>query len=804
MKISLPIDALLPQVGQILSEKNNLILKASPGAGKTTRVPPYLLSAPWGRGKKIYVLEPRRLAAKFSAHRVAQELGTEVGKTVGYEFRFERKTSSDTQLIFLTEGLLMKKLLSNPNLSDVSAVILDEFHERHLHGDIALAYLKNLQLTTRPDLKIIVMSATIDIGPVSAYLGNAPTLEQELPPHPVEIRHLNLPDTYLEKKCLKAVREALESGFKGDILVFLPGMFEIRKAESTLSDARLPQTLIYVLHGEIAQNEQEEATRPMKGFRKIILSTNIAETSLTIEGVNVVIDSGLEKRAVVDEWTQITELQTRKISQASARQRTGRSSRTAPGLCIRLYSKSEFDSLLPFTPPEIQRSELTKTYLELLTLGVKDLTTFPWFESPRKNLIEGAEILLTELGALASTTQLTSIGRQMAELPTHPRVAGMLIKANGGNCLETTAWIAAGLMDGKLPKGDLISQWQSLKSNSFLKRSFDQVLRSLDKPAQASAASLIQCLLAGFPDRVAKRKEDTSSKFVEYVLATGGVAQLERTEAPDSDFLLVLEAKKHDSGKTFIHSYTALDLEDIFDNFTDKLEDSVVSWWDREKERILSRSRVSYHKLVLMESRSDKPSDEDCIKILLEEALNLAHPESLSLKEILARLHKIMEAEMIESQLARIELFTKEAMTPPLFLEFLKTRLIGKSSLKDLKEVDWKNELLFHFLKSKAHELDQKIPEQLSLPNGKKMKIVFSLGNSPKCSLKIQELFGLKTTPKICNGTLPILLEILGPNYRPVQVTSDLAGFWKRSYPALRKELSRKYPRHKWPEDPTS
>lgn len=804
--MKLPIDSLMPQILGILEKENALILKASPGAGKTTRVPQALMQ---GHPKKIFVLEPRRLAAKFAATRVSQELRTEIGKDVGYEFRFERKTSRDTQLTFLTEGLLMKKILSQPDLKEVGMVILDEFHERSLNADLALAYLRRLQTSTRPDLKILVMSATMELGPVSQFLGNAKILEQELPPHPVELLHLDLEDQFLEKKCFKAAQAALDSKYTGDILVFLPGMAEIRRTESHLNEKRLPGIKTYVLHGEISQKEQEEAIYPQKGIRKIILSTNIAETSLTIEGVNIVIDSGLEKRAVVDEWTQVTELLTKKISQASARQRTGRAARMGPGMCIRLYSKPQFDALLPFTPPEIQRGDLSKTYLELLTLGVKDISTFQWFESPRQNLIEGAAQLLESLGAISDRNTLTPLGKAMSDIPAHPRLASLILEAQKEGCFDDVAWIAAALMEGQLPRGNIFYILNQIKGSFALKRAFEQLKSSVGEKGgtKAGETEITNCLLTGFPDRVAKRKEEKNARFTEYVLSSGGTAQIESKEAPHSEYLLILEAKKQDSGRTFIHTYVELDQEQIFDQFSDKLKETVALSWDKEKERMICLSKLTYGNLSLMESKQAPPSDERAAKFLLEEGLGIRSNELLPLREILEKAARIFSPEILESQLTRIELFSqidKEITLPDskAFLAFLLTKSKGSFSLQDLKQIDWKSEVLFHFLGNKAYELDQKIPEVLSLANGKKMKLTYSLGNQPKCSLKIQELFGLKDVPKLMGGKISILLEILGPNYRPVQTTSDLAGFWERSYPALRKELSRKYPRHKWPENP--
>ncbi len=811
MLTSLPIDALLPQIDRALLEHNTLILKASPGAGKTTRVPSHLLRASWLKNKKILVLEPRRLAAKLSATRVSKEMGTILGNEIGYEFRFERKTSSQSRLVFLTEGLLMRKLLKDPQLNDVGLVVLDEFHERHVHADIALSLLKSLQANKRPDLKIIVMSATMETSQLSSYLNQAPVLEQELPPHPLELQHLDTQETWLEKKCVRGLRLALDSKFAGDILVFLPGMSEIRKAEALIQSQKIPHLKTYILHGEISQEEQEAALLPQKGIRKVILSTNIAETSVTIEGVNIVLDSGLERRAVVDEWTQITELQTKKISQASARQRMGRAARQEAGLCIRLYSKAEFDALLPFTPPEIQRSDLTRTYLELLALGVTDVKNFPWYESPRVNLLDGALLLLQSLGAVEKSGRLTSLGENMAEIPASPRISRVLIEAKKQKCLEDIAWLTAGLSEGQLKKGEIHSQLKEVKRNFYLKKTVNQLLSSLNSSENtfSNEENLTNCLLSGFPDRIGKRKNEKTSKYVEYVLSSGGTALLDKEEAPDTPFLLILDAKKNDFGKTFVNSYTALELDKLFDLFSNDIKESVQCTWDREKERVTSVSQLTYGNLVLTESKVSTQRSPDCATLLLQEGLGISIHNKYSLKEIAEKLQRVCSSEILEATLSRVELFQKfyssedhVPLTDKTLMDFLSLKLEGHYALQSLRELDWKNDLTTYFLPTHFSKVDQKLPEGISLTNGRKMKLTYSLGSAPKTSIKMQELFGLKQLPPIADGKIGILLEILGPNYRPVQVTSDLMGFWQRSYPALRKELSRKYPRHKWPEDP--
>lgn len=541
--ISLPIDLLLPEILCSLEAHPNLIIEASPGSGKTTRVPPALLNSAFrGNLGQILILEPRRLAAKYSAHRIATEMGSTVGGLVGYQFRFENLTSQKTRLKFVTEGMFMRLLMTNPRLDQVAAVILDEFHERHIHSDVALTYLMWLQKTYRPELRVILMSATLESAPLSRFLQNspffpnslkipnslqlpnspavptspdvkdAPILRLQTALHPVTIRYL--PSPPLASQLGKVVREAVIEALaetSGDLLVFLPGMAEMRRCEQLLSD--LLQAQVFLLHGELTREEQDRALKP-GGDRKIILSTNVAETSLTIPGVTAVIDSGLHRMASYSWWSGIPSLKTRPISRASAIQRAGRAGRTGPGLCYRLYTKGDFDTRSGFEKPEIMRSDLSQTLLDLKALGVT-ISSFPWFESPSSQSLQASEDLLYRLGATEKDGNLTEMGRRMSRIAAHPRISRMLLEAQKLDVLEPATWLGAALSEGKIESGNPLEVLTSYSKDEKLRKAqkiFLQTFPTSDTPKIAAKFSSLnlhavaRAVLTGFPDRVAQKE----------------------------------------------------------------------------------------------------------------------------------------------------------------------------------------------------------------------------------------------------------------------------------------------------------
>ncbi len=798
MKTPLPIDAILPEILASLETNPCLVLQASPGAGKTTRVPPALLRAAFARGGEIVVLEPRRIAAKLSARRVAEELGEPVGKTVGYQFRFEKVGGRETRLRFLTEGMLMRRLLGDPELEGVAAVVLDEFHERHLHADLALAYLRRLQLGRRPGLRIVVMSATLEAKTVSAFLGNCPSLEVEGRLHPVELEYLASPPS---KPLETLVREAVErTGNSGDALVFLPGMAEIRRAERALEGLR--GVLAFPLHGELSREEQDAALSPAPdGRRKAILSTNVAETSLTIEGVTTVIDSGLHRSASYSWWSGVPRLKTQAISRASAIQRAGRAGRTGPGRCLRLYTRGDFDGRAPFERPELQRADLTQTVLELKALGVVDLAAFPWFEAPAPGALDAASLLLWRLGALSSTkpdATLTPLGLELSRVPAHPRIARVLLEARARGALDEAAIACTELLEGE-------------PDERVRRQLFESVSRAERAPRAKSALEL--SLLAGFPDRVAqKRGEDL-------VFSAGGSAPAPQTPEVasadlGSEFFLVTdiqESQRPGQARPRLHvrSLVGIQAEWLFDLVPPQLEEREDLEWDGK--RVTAVSRLAYGEISLSEDRGRPKDRAKATKLLLKSALGVDPDElaRLPVGELCAKLAPCAPPEELEAFFCRLALLARDRGEPApdsaaiarSVLEALEPAFEA-FTLEELRGSGLPARLAGALEPALAARLERELPGEIPLGKRRGVKVAYKFGQPPWLESRMQDFFGLERGPALLGGRLPLTLHLLAPNQRAVQVTSDLAGFWKRVYPELRRELCRHYPRHFWPENP--
>ncbi|MCM2277159.1 MAG: ATP-dependent helicase HrpB [Oligoflexia bacterium] len=841
-RIPLPIDALLPEALRSLEQVPNLVLQASPGTGKTTRVPPALLGASFRRPEQeIWVLEPRRLAAKWAAVRVAEDLGESPGRTVGYQFRFENVGSAATRLRFLTEGMLMRKLLADPELKRVAAVVLDEFHERHLHSDIALGYLRELQRTRRPELRLIVMSATLDTEALTSFLGDpggrgaCPVLKIEARLHPVTIEHLPTPSSRpLELAVRDAAREALAR--EGDVLVFLPGMGEIRRAADALSSVAGSGTLVLPLHGELTREEQDRAIRPIPGKRKIILSTNVAETSLTIEGITTVIDSGLHRQASYSWWSGMPALKTRPISRASAIQRAGRAGRTAPGRCLRLYTQGDFASRVAFDTPEVRRADISQTALELLALGIRDVFAFGWFEAPSRNSLEAAQLLLHRLGAVgtpASEAALTPLGRRLAGIPAHPRLARLLVEAERTGVLEQAATLAALIGEGELDRLDALECLRGAGAIPSVRRAATQLLSAFGSGSAPGGARAPEhqkkseddrlrfAVLAGFPDRVARKKPKAGiSPVSELLFSSGGSGKVDETgSVTEHEHFVALDVQEQQGlgqarSQVKVRSLCPIRPEWLFDLEPSPLKESEEVLWDAERRRVVSVSSLRYDELVLDEDRGVPRDLEAAARVLLKQALGTA-PEALlqfSPAECVSALAKATgaeAAESIEAAIARLELlrthfpdFGIPAFSPALLLEAVK----GKFALSELAELDWPREILEQTLARSAPQalgrLEELVPSTIQLPSGRRARVQYRLGQPPWVESRLQDFFGMSRGPAILGGRLALTLHLLAPNQRAVQITTDLAGFWERGYPELRTALSRRYPRHAWPENP--
>ncbi len=833
MKTPLPIDSLLPEALLTIERSPSLIVQATPGSGKTTRLPPYLLrQSRRFANSQIWVLQPRKLAAQWAAQRVAEEENEKLGDWVGYHFRFEKNFSDRTQLLYLTEGMLIRRMMSNPDLRGVGLVILDEFHERHLHTDLSLSFLKHLQQTSRPDLKILVMSATLELEQLKLFLDDAPVLQLNSPLFTVETHYLthSQKDKPLSRKVKEAVQTQLKCSSQGDFLVFLPGLKEIRESETELAElSRSHHFNVFPLHGDFDKEIQERALAP-NSKRKIILSTNLAETSLTIPGINCVIDSGLQRTASYSWWTGLPSLTTKQNSKASAIQRSGRAGRTGPGTCLRLYTLHEFETKAPFDIPEIRRADLTQTILELKALGIDDLSRFSWYEAPPQDSLNYSHKLLYFLGALTSAegkSGLTSVGRQMKSLSAHPRISRFLLKARSQHCLDEALHLAALISENRLELLDARDHLNTPLDSLCLKtkRHLQEALRTLEPEAIHSDPkcpdALVKSLLGAFPDRCALAKNQSSSQALtgmaqEFVLSSGGTASLKAglsyTYSKKQPYVIALalqEHKKEHYSKVHLTSLVPIEEEWLLELSPCPLEESHRTEWNKEKQKIESFSQLALGQIVLEKKQREIVNDHRSVEIFLKELFKTDSTtlKSMSLIEWLSVFKSFFTQDELEPELTKLSLFYKHLklgleLNSSSLLQFMEQWLASKRSRAELTLSDCIHSLRTFFISEHHYSFEKHFPETLTLPNQRKIPIHYPWERAPWVESRMQDFFGLKEAPKICQGKVPITLHLLAPNYRAVQVTSDLKSFWEIHYPVLRKELSRNYPKHSWPENP--
>jgi ATP-dependent helicase HrpB len=747
--MKLPIDALLPH----LPASGNLVIEAPPGAGKTTRVPPAIVAR---ERHEVLVLEPRRLAVRLAARRVASELGERVGETVGYQVRFEDVSGPRTRLRFVTEGVLTRRLLSDPGLHGVGTVILDEFHERHLDTDLALALLRRLQHTTRPDLRLIVMSATLDAAPVAKYLGDCPILRSEGKLYELAIEYTPHSPASLEEQVAAALERLVTSPARrgwGDVLVFLPGAAEIRRAARAIEPlASRFGLLVLPLHGDLSPAEQDRAVSPADR-PKVILSTNVAESSVTIEGVTAVIDSGLARVAADSPWTGLPSVEVRRISQASATQRAGRAGRTAPGRVIRLYSAEDFHRRPAADVPEILRRELSQLVLQLRAMEVSELE---WLDRPPESAFTAANALLDRLG----------VTPEMADLPLPPRLAKLVLEARRLGVPEKGCAVAAVLSAGERGTSDLLalteSNWQPQTS-----RVFEQLRKRIGgrDSRKTGDAAILQSILAAFPDRVARHRRDG-----ELLLSSGGSARFPNCRW---DFLVAVDIEeRREHGVPLVRLAAPIEPEWLLERATERISLE----WNRAAERVEQVTALLYDQLVIEETRAPAAPNEEASALLAQKALE-------------AGVGRFADPDAVEQLRSRaafggIKIDLEAALA---------ALCDGRTSFTQLQAAD----LLSTIRPSRIH---QAAPERIRLPGGREVKVHYEPGKPPWIESRLQDFFGMRDTPQI--GGAPVVVHLLAPNHRPVQVTSDLAGFWERLYPQVRKELSRRYPKHKWPEKP--
>lgn len=838
VNVSLPIDERLPELVSAV-QQGNVVLVAEPGAGKTTRLPRALLQSQLASRGTIVVLEPRRLATRMAAQRVAYELDEPVGRRVGYTVRFERVGSDATRLRFVTEGVLTRRLVDDPTLSDVSVVVLDEFHERSIHADVALSLVRQLQRTTRPDLRIVVMSATLSADRLASFL-DAKVFDVKGKPFGVTIEYEQAADDRpLDRKVAAAVRRALGQSQDGHVLVFLPGAREIRACATALKD--LSSAEVLTLHGDLPAAEQDRAVRP-SAHRKVILSTNVAETSLTIDGVTAVVDSGLARVARHSPWSGLPSLDTVPISQASATQRAGRAGRTRDGHVLRLYTKHDFDRRTPHDAPEIARSDLSSTILSLAARDVRDFDAFPFFEPPPAPAVAAARQLLERLQALAPDGRITPMGRSLLDVPLHPRLARALLEAHRLGHGERGAFLVALLSERDAGRGGPLGrhapssgpsdalhrleameavEWSSgitaaslrshdmdvgvglsvLKAREPLVRALERAAGRLvaegvaretvanDATSVESDEAMSRALLAGFADRVGKRRRPNTP---EIVFAGGGSARLANTSVvTGAEFLVAIEVEQI-RGAAEIRTASAIEPEWLLEMFPSSIEDVSEIVFDAARERLEKISGLRYLGLSIDESRSDAKDEPAAAAILAKAAME-------------AGLHRFLDVEALTQLQRRLSVArqadpTLPSLQAPDIERLLRQLCIGRRSLSELEGAGLYQALLGELGTKVLSQLDRHAPGHVTLPGRAHVEVHYEEDRPPWIESRLQDFFGCVDGPRI--GTQPAVLHLLAPNHRAVQVTTDLAGFWVRHYPAVRKELMRRYPRHAWPEDP--
>ena len=822
MRLSLPIDPLLPQLVERLRDRPNLVLQADPGAGKTTRVPPALLASGLLGAGECWILEPRRLAARLAATRVADELGEPLGQRAGYAVRFEQKVSKATRLRFVTEGLLLRRLHGDPQLRGITAVVLDEFHERHLHTDLAITLLRRLQRETRPDLKLLVMSATLDPGPVAIYL-DAPVMRSEGRVFPVETTFLPRPD---DRPIDQQVSEALErlygEGLRNHTLVFLPGAADIRACLKGCEAVAARRGLsLRPLHGELSPEAQAHALAASDS-PKVILSTNVAESSVTLDDIGAVVDSGLGREASHSPWSGLSGLRTVRISQARCVQRTGRAGRTGPGRCLRLYTEADYGARPAFDTPELQRSDLAEPLLMLHGMGIAHPSALPWFEAPPDTSTNAAEVLLTDLGALTEGA-LSALGRRMADLPLHPRLARLAVGGEDLGIPQLALRAAALLETGNLSArqgldrapvktghgadSDLLlrlDQFEEAEAAGFgagacraagldvaavqrARRAVQALTRFLPSPAVPADAEtrLLKALLLAYPDRVGQLSANGTCAF-----SGGGGAKLDpasRVRRPGLILALEAEAVKQGTGgQTLIRLASRCEADWLLDTFPERLEDVNEVAFNASAGRVERRSEIRFDGLTIDASRGPADPADPRVAALLAEALR-GRPLDDFPARLLARLAFLRRH--------RADLDLPEDLLGPL----LAGACAGRTTLREVQDVDWPAALRQAFPSETLRLLDAWAPEAFQLPKGRPTKVHYE-DDPPWIASRLQDFWGLKKSPTVAGGAVPLVLHLLAPNMRAVQVTTDLAGFWQRVYKELRPGLSRRYPKHHWPE----
>lgn len=804
----LPIDAVLPELTAALRTMSNAVLVAPPGAGKTTRVPLALMDEPWTSGGKIMVLSPRRLAARAAAQRMAETLGESVGETVGYRVRLDARVSAKTRIEVVTEGVFTRLVQEQPELPGIAAVLFDEFHERSLDADLGLALALEAQGVLRPELRLVPMSATLDGARIADLLGNAPVIRSEGRSFPVETRYLGRDALVpIETQVAKAVQAALREE-TGSILVFLPGAAEINRVANQLRDGGLPgNTDVHTLYGAMEQGAQRAALAPADpGKRKVVLATSIAETSLTIEGVRVVIDSGLARKPKYEPGTGLTRLVTERASQAAVEQRRGRAGRLEPGVCWRLWDEGQTRSLPPFDRPEILEADLSGLALDLALWGVSDPNQLTWLDPPPSAAYAEARELLAELDAIDATGKVTPHGAKLAKLPLAPRIAHMVVIAAEQGLGRLAAEIAVLLGEQGLGGNDVdlrhrLSQWRRDRSGRAdqarqLARRWAQMVGAGDEPSDPEEAGRVLAL--AYPDRVALARAGQRGAFV---LANGRGAMLDATDALAGEPGLAVGVVTGAADRARILLAAPLDPAALPELFPGHVTETVEVRFEAPSGSIRARQVRRFGKLVLGESQAARPSPERVAatwKTVLE-------------REGLDRLPWTEAQRRLRQRVAFMRAFDGEAwpdLSDPALLERfdegLGPVLGSRMRLSDISPGDLDDVISALLPWDMKRRLDETAPDRLVTPAGPSHAIDYGAPGGPAVEVRVQELFGQTKHPSVAGGRVPLTLVLLSPAHRPIQTTKDLPGFWRGSWAAVKAEMKGRYPKHPWPDDPAA
>jgi ATP-dependent helicase HrpB len=804
----LPIDAIMPEIQAALMTSTNAILVAEPGAGKTTRVPLAFVDAQWLHGRRIVMLEPRRLAARAAAARMAETLSVPVGETVGYTVRLERKVSRRTRIEVVTEGILTRRLQADPELKDIGLLIFDEFHERSLDGDLGLALALDIQRSLREDLRILVMSATLEETRLKAYLGDAPVIAAPGRVFPVETRYGERPErSEIARLTARAILSALP-GSRAGILAFLPGEAEIRRCDAELSAAAVPDAVqVLPLYGAMPLSEQVSAIRPAPiGRRKIVLATTIAETSLTIEGIDTVIDCGYKRAPQFDPASGMATLATVRVSQASADQRRGRAGRLGPGLCLRLWPEEETRALKPHDTPEIFQADLAPLALELAAWGIADPSALSWLDPPPRAAFAQARDLLSSLDAIDKQARITQAGKAMAALPLHPRLAHMVVTAKDHGAGALAADLAVLLSErDPLPRdagADIALRVTALKQGRVGERVRETArqLRSIARIERETEPALSPGLLVAlaWPDRIAKARGGRGR----FRLSGGGGAILAEHDPLAREKWLAVAVTDGASGDQRIFLAAALQREEIEHYFASHIEKRDIIAWDNRAEAVTTSRQRKLGALTLTETPLPDADPERVADAMIAgfRLMGLeALPWSDVSRSLLARirfLRQIFPAEAWPD-------LSDTALAATLD-EWLKPYLAGMTRKSHLQRLDMPAILRSLIPHELLRRLDRLAPTHVAIPSGASIAIDYENGQDPVLRARLQEMFGLTETPRVAEGRAKLRIELLSPARRPLAVTQDLASFWANAYPQVRAEMRGRYPKHQWPENPLS